>query len=197
MRKRPTIEATLVAAISLVASIAACGGRIGADAATGDAGSPGLDASPLPATDGPSSAPDAAAGASEDAAIACDVYALGAAVDELAQQPGFEGHRFLRDADFAAFVRELAVESGFLDPARGVDCTGSLATCTYEPRSPRHDASDLHYSDAEQRFVGPDEEPYAWAYIPARNTWILVDRNRDPSAYTAVVQLNACVADAG
>jgi hypothetical protein len=196
MSKRPTIEATLAAAFSLAACVVACGGRIGAEDAPADGGSPGLDAIALPAADAPGLAPDAAAGA-EAAPTPCDVYALGAALDELSQQPGFEGHRFLRDADFAAFVRELAVVNAFVDPAHAVDCTAGLATCTYEPRSPRLDATDLHYSDAVQRFVGPDEEPYAWAYVPARNTWILVDRNRDPSAYAVIVQLNACVADGG
>jgi hypothetical protein len=52
-------------------------------------------------------------------------------------------------------------------------CT-DLRTCSYDPT-----ASD----DDHQEFVAPDRKRYIWSYVPDRNTWVAVAKERNTASY--------------
>jgi len=101
------------------------------------------------------------------------------------------GYVFTRLQDFLDFTTNLAVENN----AWG--CT-SLQSCGWNPTQPQpglfycasgtctSSPNYTNYSSSINEFVGPDGRYYMWAYIPDRNTWILVDRDRNPVAYSIV-----------
>jgi hypothetical protein len=80
------------------------------------------------------------------------------------------GQVFYRLDDFLAYFRELAVQNN--EP--GCD---SIATCTYDPRG---------LSDTHNEFVGPDLRHWIWAYIPDRNTWVAVQKERNTASYVII-----------
>lgn len=86
---------------------------------------------------------------------------------------------FTRQKDLQDYFRALAVKHGKLG------CT-SLETCTYDPLRPRADAAEQQQSDQLNEFVGPDGRRWAWAYIQDRNTWVVVDRDRNTATYKMV-----------
>jgi hypothetical protein len=58
----------------------------------------------------------------------------------------------------------------------GTDTAGN-GTCTYDPRV----ASDTH-----NEFFGPDSRSYIWAYVPDRNTWVVVQKEYNSASYVIV-----------
>ena len=78
------------------------------------------------------------------------------------------GHTFSRLDDFLAFFRDIAVKNG--------TCT-DVASCTYDPRG---------LSDTHNQFFGPDQRVWIWAYVPDRNTWVAVEKERNTASYIIV-----------
>ncbi len=93
------------------------------------------------------------------------------------------GYVFNRQVDFLDFFRGIAVKDNY------PNCD-TLANCDYNPQSPRTDAADVHHSDGFNEFLGPDNKRYAWAYIPSRNQWLVVDRDRNIASYLVVRAYN-------
>jgi hypothetical protein len=44
----------------------------------------------------------------------------------------------------------------------------------------------VHHSDGFNEFAGPDGRRWIWAYVPSRNQWIAVDRDRNIASYLIV-----------
>ncbi len=105
---------------------------------------------------------------------------------------------FLRMADVLSWFQTLATTYDLVVPAHGVDCTPvglDAGECTYNPMTLQLDASDVHYSNAIQQFVGPDGLPYVWLYEPERNVWVFVPDDgqaASAAAYQLLVQYNEC-----
>jgi hypothetical protein len=109
--------------------------------------------------------------------------------------------QFDRMKDFLDFIRTIAVQYDFVDPATGMLCT-QVATCTYDPRQLRISPQDVHHSNALNEFIGPDGRPYVWAWFPPLNEWLLVGGLVNPQGYRLLVEFNAgcspgCACDAG
>jgi hypothetical protein len=106
------------------------------------------------------------------------------------------GQTFSRLEDFLAFFRLLAVQSNATDPnyADTFDGCSSVPTCTYDPTIRRRNdttaANDIHHSDLFNEFVGPDNRRYSWAYLKDRNTWVVVDRDRNTASYQIIRTYN-------
>jgi len=103
------------------------------------------------------------------------------------------GHIFYRFRDFLDFFAQMAVSFNFASPANGVDCTHEFINCNYDPTHPRAFPSDTFFSDSYNEFVGPDGRRYAWSYLADRNTWVVVDRDRNTASYLIVRTYNADV----
>ena len=78
------------------------------------------------------------------------------------------GHVFYRLQDFLDYFRDLAVQNAA--------CT-DVKSCDYDPRP---------LSDNHNEFFGPDKRQWIWAYIPDRNTWVTVQKERNTAAYVIV-----------
>jgi hypothetical protein len=93
---------------------------------------------------------------------------------------------FSRNADFLAFVDQIAVNYDFNNCDENgqncVECT-SLAVCNWDPRNRQLTTSDLTQSDYTNRFIGPDGRTYIWGYLQSRNEWILADKDRNTAMY--------------
>jgi hypothetical protein len=87
---------------------------------------------------------------------------------------------------FLDYFRNLAFVNNYKDPAIGVDCTQSLATCTYDPRY----LTDQPALQAYNEFIGPDQTYWAWAYIPDRNEYIAVQKYVNTASYLVVRNYN-------
>jgi hypothetical protein len=86
------------------------------------------------------------------------------------------GQTFDRLEDFLAYFRDIAVANNY--PGSG--CT-SFDTCTYDPRP---------LSDTHNEFFGPDKRQWIWAYIPDRNQYIAVQKERNTATYVIVRNYN-------
>jgi hypothetical protein len=76
-----------------------------------------------------------------------------------------------------------------------VDCTQSgvdTGACTYDPLSPQLDASDVHYSNADQGFIGPDGHAYVWIWLPQENLFLVVDAGGACATYQRALEYNQC-----
>jgi Met-zincin len=95
------------------------------------------------------------------------------------------GHVFGRERDFLDYFRGIAVKTN-------VYCAEPLTldTCTYDPRLRRAVPSDVGHSDDFNEFTGPDNRRYAWTYVQDRNTWVVVDRDRNTASYQIVRSYN-------
>jgi hypothetical protein len=96
------------------------------------------------------------------------------------------GWLFNRAEDFLAFFRQVAVDNNFYANIPGVitiDCTGSLETCNYDPRTPRGFQQDQFFSDVFNQFLGPDGRRYIWVYLKDVNEWFACDRDRNTATY--------------
>jgi hypothetical protein len=78
------------------------------------------------------------------------------------------GHVFARVQDFLGYFRNLAVENGVC---------ASFDTCTYDPRP---------LSDQHNELVGPDRRLWIWAYVPDRNEYVAVQKERNTASYVIV-----------
>ena len=90
------------------------------------------------------------------------------------------GFVFYRLEDFLAYFRNLATTYN----TEG--CTDVLAACTYDPRVPQLNSSDVGHSDDYNEFVGPDHRRYIWVYYADRNAWIVADRDRNTATYVVM-----------
>ena len=95
------------------------------------------------------------------------------------------GHVFNREVDFLAYFRGLAVEHSF-----DADNCDTIENCLYNPMLPQKSLTDIYHSDTFNEFTGPDLRRWAWAYIPARNQWIAVDRDRNIASYLIIRDFN-------
>jgi hypothetical protein len=86
------------------------------------------------------------------------------------------GHVFNRLADFLDYFRDMAAQNNM------PGCP-SFDECHYDPRSP--DISDNH-----NEFIGPDKRKWIWAYIPDRNQWVAVQKERNIASYVIVRNYN-------
>jgi len=86
------------------------------------------------------------------------------------------GHTFGRLEDFLMYFRDIAVQNNF----PGNNC-GSIDTCTYDPRP---------LSDTHNEFLGPDKRLWSWAYIPDRNQFVAVQKERNSASYVIVRNYN-------
>ena len=94
------------------------------------------------------------------------------------------GFQFARQQDFLDYFRAIAVKYN----KNG--CT-DVANCSYDPRPPKENESDIYHSDAYNEFTAPDGKRWAWAFIPSRNQWLAVDRDRNIASYLVVRAYNA------
>jgi hypothetical protein len=108
------------------------------------------------------------------------------------------GWVFYREVDFLNYFRRMAVQFNTQDaayPATFAGCT-KLETCTYDPQPHRQGdalssgSSDVHHSDLFNEFIGPDGRRYSWAFVPDRNTWVVVDRDRHTATYQIIRTYN-------
>jgi hypothetical protein len=58
-----------------------------------------------------------------------------------------------------------------------VDCSNTFDECKYDPRP---------LSDRHNEFLGPDRRLWIWAYIPDRNQYVVVQKERNTAAYVIV-----------
>lgn len=176
---------TRLVSILALPSLLACGGRLGDAAGSAlpdDAGALG--------EDGPSLT-DAAAG--DDANAPVDASLPCAQVIAGIERGSDGGREFGGQAAFLAYFQSLASLDQLVVPAHHVDCSSGAAdagACTYDPRQPRLDAADIHYSNDLHEFTGPDGQPWIWAYIKDRDTWLAADEITDPSGYACLVEYN-------
>jgi hypothetical protein len=90
------------------------------------------------------------------------------------------GHTFSRLQDFLDYFRGIAVDNNYQDTTPGSDCS-SFNTCLYDPRP---------LSDTHNEFFGPDKRLWIWAYIPDRNQWVVVQKERNTASYVIVRNYN-------
>jgi len=106
------------------------------------------------------------------------------------------GWVFYRETDFLAFFRSIAVQYSAQDPNFPDTFAGcdKVDTCTYDPQPHRRDDTtaglDVHHSDLFNEFIGPDSRRYSWAFVPDRNTWVVVDRDRHTATYQIIRTYN-------
>ncbi len=92
------------------------------------------------------------------------------------------GQVFGRLQDFLDYFRNIALNNNYKDPKNGVDCTSqSFDACKYDPRP----GSDNH-----NEFVGPDKRVWIWAFVPDRNEYVAVLKDRNTASYVIVRAYN-------
>jgi hypothetical protein len=192
----------LARVLVVVACGASCGGVLSTEVP--DAGPAGVDAASPPvdasvtddasSSDGsvPSHVPDATHDAQSCSTIEDE---LRACLSQPSSPPCDGGWVFSRVGDFTAFFEDMAKLYALVVPAHGVDCTAAgldAGRCNYDPRTPRLDPSDVHYSDADDRFIGPDGRSYVFVYVPDRNQWLVADASNSPATYALIVSYVGC-----
>jgi hypothetical protein len=175
--------------------VAACGGRLGAEASGADGGPP-FDAgvtlpvtdSGTPPSDGGADVTDAASCVGPDASSCDAIFTLIVTQVDGSPHPCSFGPAwtFFREKDFVDFFEQVAVDAGL--------CT-SFASCSYDPLGPcAADASPGTCPNDLGEFVGPDGLDYAFTLVRTRNVYLLVRKDRNPSGYALVAAANACLA---
>jgi hypothetical protein len=86
------------------------------------------------------------------------------------------GHVFYRLDDFLSYFRDMAVQNNF------PGCP-DFASCNYDPRVPS-------VSDNHNEFFAPDKRKWIWAYVPDRNQWVAVQKERNVASYVIVRNYN-------
>lgn len=84
------------------------------------------------------------------------------------------GHTFWREQDFLDYFRRIATDNGVSG------CT-DIKACTYDPRK---------VSDDHNEFFGPDKRQWIWSYIPDRNEWVAVQKERNIASYIILRNYN-------
>jgi hypothetical protein len=98
-------------------------------------------------------------------------------------------------SDLVGYFGQLARAAQLIVPAHQVDCTQggvALGECNYDPRQPAHDAADLHYSDALDRFLGPDGYDYVWVHVAAGDRYLVADAEGAPASYQLILAWVRC-----
>lgn len=179
------------ASVCWIGSLAlACGGTRSAGAS--DAGTSNADQSAPLADASDEGAPEASVqgDAAPDAACPASL--------PLASWPGAPwdgGTAFNGAQDLVASFEQLARAAQLIVPAHQVDCTQAgvaLGECNYDPRQAAHDAADVHYSDALDRFVGPDGYDYAWLHVVAGDRFLVADAEGAPASYRIILDWVRC-----
>lgn len=98
-----------------------------------------------------------------------------------------------RDEDFEVYFRNIAVLVGYVDASRGANCTRGLTHCTYDPTERRNSPTDVHYSDALNRFTAPDGTPWVWLYVQRLNEWFIAEESVAPVAYNLILTYVKCI----
>jgi uncharacterized protein DUF4953 len=101
------------------------------------------------------------------------------------------GYTFYRLEDFLDFFKDIAQQNNFkvTSPVGGIniDCTGpDITTCNYDPRTSRAYPEDTYFSDAYNRFLGPDGRRWIWVYLQDRNEWMACDQDRNVATYVSM-----------
>ena len=86
------------------------------------------------------------------------------------------GHVFNRLDDFLSYFRDIAVQNN-------LDGCPDMDSCKYDPRSPA-------ISDNHNEFFGPDKRKWIWSYIPDRNQWVAVQKERNVASYVILRNYN-------
>lgn len=181
---------------ALLVGLVACGGVTTASRVP-DAGAPPTDAQdPVDASE-----PVDAFGETSDDASGGDSAPSCLPPPEAVQQivdgvteGGAGGYVFVRISDFLDYFRGIAYQVAFIDAARSVDCRYSIQSCSYDPTSPRRFPSDLHYSDALQRFVAPNGDPWVWVYFQGLDVWVAASARDSSETYDRIVAYLTCLA---
>jgi hypothetical protein len=195
-RNRAFLLSVAIIGLPVAAPVAGCDAT--SASATGqarDAGAILRDQQAPPAVDG--GQPDASA--QESSAPDAAPWDAGCPVSlPLTSWPGPPwdgGYEFTRTQDFLAFFEQEAQAAKLVVPAHQVDCSPvgvELGECTYDPRLLAHDAADVHYSDALERFVGPDGFDYIWVYVQDRSLLLVADAEGAPASYALILAANRC-----
>jgi hypothetical protein len=86
---------------------------------------------------------------------------------------------------FLDYFRNIAVQNAYKD--QYIDCTtpttNTVETCPYDPRG-------AQYSDQHNQFFGPDKRYWIWAYVPDRNEYVAVQKERNTASYLVVYNYN-------
>ncbi len=193
-----------MALIAVCAS--ACGGRLSlnenpaqeggaalADASLGaaDAGSSPLDATLASDTSSPDAAVVSSASPCWASMSACHTCPPGDC--NLGTPSGCGGLVFLRLDDFLAYFSDLAQQNMLVVPQHGVDCTSGPNLCSYDPRQLQASASDIHYSNPDHEFIGPDGRSYIWLYYAAANMWLVGTQAQEPALYAFLQEWIECI----
>jgi hypothetical protein len=191
-----------VALLAIVAATARCGGRV-LDQGAGPAAAAQGDGEPPQAAGDDSGTTAPADGATDVAVVAPDCAVVRQELTQLVSDvidggdgPHHDGADFFdAQADMVGFFTVWARKYGLVDPAHGLDCTPSgvhMGECAYDPRLLRWNGSDVHYSNAAHEFLGPDDQPYDWAYVPEWNVWVLGRAMESQKTYDLVRAYAAC-----
>jgi hypothetical protein len=86
---------------------------------------------------------------------------------------------FTRFDDFLTYFRKLAFDSGYA----AYGCAQSFETCTFDPTNPQ-------ISDNHNEFLGPDGRVWIWAFVPDRNVYVAVQKERNTASYIIVRSYN-------
>jgi len=87
------------------------------------------------------------------------------------------GQVFNRLQDFLDYFRNIAVTNNYM--ANGCDL--GFDSCQYDPRP---------LSDTHNEFIAPDKRVWSWAFIPDRNQYVAVLKDRNTASYIIVRAYN-------
>ena len=87
------------------------------------------------------------------------------------------GQTFARLQDFLDYFRDLAVQSNYT--ADG--CGAGFDTCRFDPRP---------LSDNHNEFWGPDKRRWIWTFVPDRNQYVAVRKDRNIASYIILRDYN-------
>jgi hypothetical protein len=90
------------------------------------------------------------------------------------------GHTFSRLQDFLDYFRDIAVTNNF-EAFPGDQSCLDFDTCKFDPRP---------LSDSHNEFFGPDKRKWIWAYIPDRNQYVAVQKERNTASYVITRNYN-------
>jgi hypothetical protein len=114
----------------------------------------------------------------------------------------FGGAEIDPNRNFLDWAANLAATYGFGCDVNGYNCSTvgvpactstNLSGCTWDPRKPQLDPSDVYHSDPFNQFRGPDDRRWAWLPIADRNQLMLVDRDWNTASYVIVLNWNSDV----
>jgi len=87
------------------------------------------------------------------------------------------GQPFSRLEDFLQYFRNIAVQNNY----QADGCDLGFDSCKYDPRD---------HSDSHHEFIAPDKRVYIWSYVPDRNQYIAVQKDRNTASYVIVRSFN-------